>query len=401
YAEESANPIWKNRVDSWKERKNKGAARQRVEIPAEQRITEEGAVQELLSEVVPIPKTQLTSYRIVIIMRLVILVVFLSYRITNPVDGAFALWLTSVICEIWFALSWILDQFPKWTPINRATFTDRLSARYEASDLAAVDFFVSTVDPMKEPPLITANTVLSILAVDYPVDKVSCYVSDDGAAMLTFESLVETADFARKWVPFCKKFAIEPRAPEFYFSQKIDYLKDKIQPSFVKERRAMKRDYEGYKVRINALVAKAQKKTPEDGWTMADGTPWPGNNPRDHPGMIQVFLGNTGTHDVEGNELPRLVYVSREKRPGYQHHKKAGAENALIRVSAVLTNAPYILNLDCDHYVNNSKAIREAMCFLMDPQVGLDVCYVQFPQRFDGIDRSDRYANRNTVFFDV
>lgn len=72
-----------------------------------------------------------------------------------------------------------------------------------------------------------------------------------------------------------------------------------------------------------------------------------------------------------------------------------------VRVSAVLTNAPYILNLDCDHYVNNSKAIREAMCFLMDPQVGRDLCYVQFPQRFDGIDRSDRYANRNTVFFDV
>lgn len=70
-------------------------------------------------------------------------------------------------------------------------------------------------------------------------------------------------------------------------------------------------------------------------------------------------------------------------------------------MSAVLTNAPYILNLDCDHYVNNSKAVREAMCFLMDPVVGRDVCYVQFPQRFDGIDRSDRYANRNTVFFDV
>ena len=72
-----------------------------------------------------------------------------------------------------------------------------------------------------------------------------------------------------------------------------------------------------------------------------------------------------------------------------------------VRVSAILTNAPYILNLDCDHYVNNSKAIREAMCFMMDPQVGRDVCYIQFPQRFDGIDRSDRYANRNIVFFDV
>lgn len=70
-------------------------------------------------------------------------------------------------------------------------------------------------------------------------------------------------------------------------------------------------------------------------------------------------------------------------------------------MSAVLTNAPYILNLDCDHYINNSMAIRESMCFLMDPLLGKRVCYVQFPQRFDGIDKSDRYANRNTVFFDV
>lgn len=72
-----------------------------------------------------------------------------------------------------------------------------------------------------------------------------------------------------------------------------------------------------------------------------------------------------------------------------------------VRVSAVLTNAPFILNLDCDHYLNNSKAVRESMCFLMDPQLGKKLCYVQFPQRFDGIDRHDRYANRNIVFFDV
>jgi cellulose synthase A len=44
----------------------------------------------------------------------------------------------------------------------------------------------------------------------------------------------------------------------------------------------------------------------------------------------QVFLGETGARDFDGNELPRLVYVSREKRPGYQHHKKAGAMNALV-----------------------------------------------------------------------
>lgn len=51
----------------------------------------------------------------------------------------------------------------------------------------------------------------------------------------------------------------------------------------------MQREYEEFKVKINALVATAQK-VPEDGWTMQDGTPWPGNNVRDHPGMIQVML---------------------------------------------------------------------------------------------------------------
>jgi hypothetical protein len=83
-----------------------------------------------LSSVFPIPSSKLTPYRCVIIMRLVILCLFFHYRITHPVDSAFGLWLTSVICEIWFAVSWVLDQFPKWSPIDRITYIDELSARY-------------------------------------------------------------------------------------------------------------------------------------------------------------------------------------------------------------------------------------------------------------------------------
>lgn len=49
----------------------------------------------------------------------------------------------------------------------------------------------------------------------------------------------------------------------------------------------LQRDYEEFRVRINALVAKAQKK-PDEGWTMQDGRPWPGNDSKDHTGMIQV-----------------------------------------------------------------------------------------------------------------
>jgi hypothetical protein len=47
-------------------------------------------------------------------------------------------------------------------------------------------------------------------------------------------------------------------------------------------------------------------------------------------------LGHSGGLDTDGNELPRLVYVSREKRPGFQHHKKAGAMNALVYFHIVI-----------------------------------------------------------------
>ncbi|GJV41770.1 cellulose synthase [Tanacetum coccineum] len=81
---------------------------------------------------------------------------------------------------------------------------------------------------------------------------------------------------------FARKINIELRAPEWYFAEKVDYLKDKVHPIFVRERRAMKREYEEFKVRINGLVTMEQKVL-EDGWTMQDGTTWPGNNVRDHP----------------------------------------------------------------------------------------------------------------------
>jgi hypothetical protein len=47
------------------------------------------------------------------------------------------------------------------------------------------------------------------------------------------------------------------------------------------------REYDEFKIRVNALVAKAAVR-PADGWCMPDGTPWPGNDRGDHVGMIQV-----------------------------------------------------------------------------------------------------------------
>ncbi|MCO5565207.1 hypothetical protein L7F22_018880 [Adiantum nelumboides] len=410
-----------------------------------------------LAREVKIRATILGPYRLIVLLRLIALVFFLSWRVRNPNRDAMWLWGMSVVCEIWFAFSWILDQMPKLKPINRSSDLEVLREKFELpsaenplgrSDLPGVDFFVSTADPEKEPPLVTSNTVLSILAVDYPVEKVACYISDDGGALLTFEALAEAASFARNWVPFCRKHNIEPRNPESYFSTKRDPTKNEVRQDFVKDRRRMKREYDEFKVRINSLPdvirrrsdacnareeIKAKRAQMERGgdllekldvpkatW-MADATHWPGtwslpakeHSRGDHAGIIQVMLRPPSSESLKGRmdedciidmqdvdiRLPMLVYVSREKRPGYDHNKKAGAMNALVRASAIMSNGPFILNLDCDHYIYNSQAVREGMCFMLGSG-GENVCYVQFPQRFEGIDPRDRYANHNTVFFD-
>ncbi|KAL7595312.1 hypothetical protein Lser_V15G29597 [Lactuca serriola] len=396
-----------------------------------------------------VPPSVLSPYRFLVAIRLVVQFLFLSWRLQNPNFEAMWLWGISISCEIWFAFSWLLDQLPKLNPINRATDLVALKDKFESksaenpsgrSDLPGIDVFISTADPDKEPPLVTANTILSILAVEWPIEKVSVYISDDGGAILTFEAMAEAVDFGHLWVPFCRKHNIEPRNPESYFTQKIDHTKNKKRADFVKDHRWMKREYDEFKVRINGLpdvIRKRcerynhremkEKKNDSSGlgeaakatW-MADGTHWPGtwftpttdHKKGDHAGIIQLMsrvpendpvMGkdNEGKLDFTGVDirLPMFVYVSREKRPGYDHQKKAGAMNALVRSSAILSNGPFILNLDCDHYIYNTMAIREGMCFMLD-RGGDRVCYIQFPQRFEGIDPSDRYANHNTVFFD-
>ncbi|KAL3630860.1 Cellulose synthase-like protein D2 [Castilleja foliolosa] len=99
--------------------------------------------------------------------------------------------------------------------------------------------FVSRADPEKEPPLVTSNT---ILAAEYPVEKLVCYVSDDGGGLLTFEAMTEAASFANLWVPSCRKYKIEPRNLESYFNLKKDPYKNKVLSDSVKDGRRVKRD---------------------------------------------------------------------------------------------------------------------------------------------------------------
>lgn len=52
-------------------------------------------------------------------------------------------------------------------------------------------------------------------------------------------------------------------------------------------------------------------------------------------------------------------------------------------------------------YSNNSDAIRDALCFLMDEEKGHEIAYVQFPQLFDNITKNEIYASSLRVINEV
>ncbi|MBA0874328.1 hypothetical protein Goshw_015245 [Gossypium schwendimanii] len=114
-----------------------------------------------------------------------------------------------------------------------------------------------------------------------------------------------------------------------------------------------------------------------------------------HPSILQILIDGRDPNaiDIEGKALPTLVYLAREKRPHIHHNFKAGSLNALIRVSSRINNAPFILNVDCDMYSNNSKAIRDAHCFFLDEGNGHEIAYVQYPQAFDNLTENEIYGS--------
>ena len=123
------------------------------------------------------------------------------------------------------------------------------------TEYPSVDMFVTTVDSMLEPLIITINTVLSLLAVDYPAHKLACYVSDDSCSPFTFYSLVEASKFAKLWIPFCKKHNIQIRAPFKYFSN--DFL------SFTHSSWEFQQEWKSIKVIHNPI----NKRNPCHLWT--------------------------------------------------------------------------------------------------------------------------------------
>ncbi|XAR56805.1 Cellulose synthase (UDP-forming) [Bertholletia excelsa] len=315
-----------------------------------------------------------------------------SYRLIHipaaEVEGRWA-WIGMFVAELWFGFYWIITQAVRWNPTYRYPFKDRLMSRYREK-LPAVDIFICTADPKIEPPSLVVNTVLSVLAYNHPPEKLSVYLSDDGGSEFTFYALLEASRFSKHWIPFCKKFKVEPRSPAAYFAGSSSPQ----DAAFAGEWLAIKKLFEDMKRRIEMAVEvgiSEEIKNQHKGFSE-----WSSKvTKQDHHSIVQIIVDGRDSNAVDNDKrpLPTLVYLAREKRPHYRHNFKAGSMNALIRVSSEISNAPIILNLDCDMYSNDPDAVQEALCFFMDEERGHQVSYVQHPQCFENLTKNDLYFN--------
>ncbi|KAJ1400045.1 Nucleotide-diphospho-sugar transferase [Sesbania bispinosa] len=275
-------------------------------------------------------------------LTLLLLFSLLGYRVFSHNNFTFP-WFLAFLCESWFTTTWITTMSTKWSPAHTKTHLDRLFLR--VPELPPLDLFVTTADPVLEPPIITINTVLSLLALDYPANKLACYVSDDGCSPHTFYALVEAVKFAELWVPFCKKYNVQCRAPFRYFCDEATANNDL--PEFKQDWLKMKEEYEHLSRKIQNA---AQKSIPCP--LVGEYAVFSETQPRNHPTIIKT------------------------------------------RVSGLMTNAPFILNVDCDMFVNNPKIVLHALCILLDSKGEKEVAFVQCPQRFYDAVKDDAFGNQ-------
>ncbi|OMP02893.1 Cellulose synthase [Corchorus olitorius] len=229
-----------------------------------------------------------------------------------------------LISDLVLAFMWAAAQAYRVRPIRRKEFPENLKRVIKEEDYPGLDVFICTADPFKEPPMNVVNTALSLMAYDYPPEKISVYVSDDGGSALTLFAFTEAAKFASYWLPFCREQNIMERSPEVYFaSNNLSWS-----PEFEK----IKMMYENMKAKVEHVVDKGEISDEYiiDNPHREAFKKWTKDFTRtDHPAVIQVILDRSEDKDVSGNYLPNLIYVSREKSKTSPHHFKAGALNAL------------------------------------------------------------------------
>ncbi|CAL5442742.1 unnamed protein product [Camellia sinensis] len=300
---------------------------------------------------------------------------------------SFSIPITLLISDVILGLMWAAKQSFRMNPVHRQVFPENLEKIMKENDFQALDIFICTADPYKEPPMSVVNTALSVMAYDYPTEKLSVYVSDDGGSAMTLFAFMEAAKFGSHWLPFCRRNKLVDRCPDAYFRSNHHQSSEAEQIKMMYE--SMKARVENVVERGNVgdeYIASHQQREAFNKWNSQ------GFTRQDHPTVIQVLLEIGRDKDITGESMPNLIYVSRHKSKTSPHHFKAGALNALVRVSAIMTNAPIVLTLDCDMYSNDPQTPHRMLCFFSDPKLRPNLGYVQFPQIFHGLNKDDIYA---------
>ncbi|KAK7841933.1 cellulose synthase-like protein g1 [Quercus suber] len=293
-------------------------------------------------------------------------------------------WSLISISELILTIIWILIQAFRWHPVSRSAIPENIPGGIE---LPGLDVFVCTLDPKKEPTIEVMNTVLSALALDYPPEKLSVYLSDDGGSYITLYAIKEACSFAKSWLPFCKKYGIKSRCPRAYFSSFADDERLLCSDEFRIEEQKIKAKYDEFKGKVEKVGGED-----ENNKVVPDRAP-----------RVEIIHDNKNNEENVENQtqMPLLVYVSRERRPSCPHRFKAGALNTLLRVSGVISNGPYLLVLDCDMYCNDPTSARQAMCFHLDSQLSHSLAFVQFPQVFYNISKNDIYDGQTRTAYKI
>ncbi|CAN1299854.1 Cellulose synthase-like protein G3 [Linum perenne] len=298
-----------------------------------------------------------------------------------------------LISDLVLAFKWLTAQALRMYPVRREQFPENLEKLVPRDEFPALDVLICTADPYKEPPLRVVNTALSVMAYEYPAEKLSVYVSDDGGSALTLFAFLEAAKFAAYWLPFCRENDVVDRSPEVYFASSYCSSPDTITTLIM-----VQIMYEEMKDKIERVM---EKGTVDEEYITSDAerhafNKWTATSAafstNHHPSIIQVLLHNKECKDKSGGLLPNLIYVTREKSKTTHHNFKAGALNVLLRVSAVMTNAPLILTLDCDMFSTNPRTPLHVLCYFFSGDFRPNHAFVQFPQRFRGINSQDIYA---------
>lgn len=137
------------------------------------------------------------------------------YRTTHLLHQPTLPWFLMTLAEAILAELWLYNQAFRWRPVTRSVATEKLPGEEK---LPAVDIFVCTLDPEKEPTVQVMDTVISAMAMDYPSGKLAVYLSDDGGCPVTLYGMREAVEFAKEWVPFCRKYGVKLRCPKVFFS---------------------------------------------------------------------------------------------------------------------------------------------------------------------------------------